>query len=68
MVTFIDGAGNIVVSCIYYSWDKLLAAAVFWMEYSFFVILSVLLYPAETFCLIFILFQKEQAVQSQEES
>ena len=47
MVTFIDGAVNIVVSCIYYSWDKLLAAAVFWMEYSFFVILSVLLYPAE---------------------
>ncbi len=35
MVTFIDGAVNIVVSCIYYSWDKLLAAAVFWMEYLF---------------------------------
>lgn len=29
MVTFIDEVGNIVVSCIYYSWDKVLAAAVF---------------------------------------
>ena len=31
-----------MVSCIYYSWDKLLVAAVFWMVHSFFVILLAL--------------------------
>ena len=69
MVTFIDGAVNIVVSCIYYSWDNYLAvAAVFWMVHSFFCNFTGVVLQQKLFVLFLYCFKKNRRCRVRENS